>query len=105
MSCDVRTSLFKSYSIAGVRITVLTKNIFATDGLSPTIGFNSLTQSYLSPLYVVYMSASCKVTNEAHCTFVIGSTGVNCNSFFLSLNFNSINFCECSFCTAVTSEG
>lgn len=49
----VRTSLLMSDSIAGMSATVFSANIFATVGESPRIGFSSLTQLYLSALYVV----------------------------------------------------
>jgi len=42
-----------SISIAGNIIAVLTANILPTEGDSPTSGFSSFTQSYLSPRYVM----------------------------------------------------
>ena len=42
-----------SDSIAGMSATVFSANIFATVGESPKSGFSSLTQLYLSALYVV----------------------------------------------------
>ena len=49
----VRTSLLMSDSIAGMSATVFSANILATVGESPRSGFSSLTQLYLSALYVV----------------------------------------------------
>ena len=53
MTLRVRTSLLISDSIAGMSAIVFSANIFATVGESPRIGFSSLTQLYLSALYVV----------------------------------------------------
>ena len=50
---EVNLSSLLSISIAGNRIAVLTANILPTEGDSPTSGFSSFTQSYLSPRYVV----------------------------------------------------
>ncbi len=53
MTLRVRTSLLISDSIAGMSATVFSANILATVGESPRSGFSSLTQLYLSALYVV----------------------------------------------------
>ena len=53
MTLRVRTSLLISDSIAGMSAIVFSANIFVTVGESPRIGFSSLTQLYLSALYVV----------------------------------------------------
>ena len=45
-SCGVNLSFLISEFIAGSRTAVFTRNILPTEGDSPRIGFNSLTQSY-----------------------------------------------------------
>jgi len=100
MSLLFRLSFLRSILIAGAMMTVLVNNISSTEGCLPRRGFDSCTQSYFRPVYVLYISKPCNAPNTIQSAVVGGSDILKWSVYsdFLAFSFDldSIDFRKCS---------